>query len=196
MTELEAVNRMLTAIGEQEVSSITGSVLAEVAIARSELRIFTEELQSTSWDFNREVDYVLTPTVGNRIIIPQNATFVDSKYHWLKYIKRKEFTTDTHFSLYDQTNRTFEFTENVTVDITFKYNFDDLSFIVQNYITAKASRRFAGKVTVDAALENAAMRHEAEAMALFKEEEGETGDYNMNTGSYTMNSTLSRQAYR
>lgn len=62
-TELEAVNAMLSAIGEAPVST-TASTQPDVVMALNALRNATREVQSMGWKFNTEFGYALAPAAS------------------------------------------------------------------------------------------------------------------------------------
>ena len=55
MTELEAVNVLLTTIGEQPINSFWNQT-TDVTIARQVLNEVNREVQSQGWHFNTETD--------------------------------------------------------------------------------------------------------------------------------------------
>jgi hypothetical protein len=64
-TELEAVNAMLAAVGEQPLPSgtdLSTSTQADVAMALNILRNVTREVQSMGWKFNTEFGFEIVPT--------------------------------------------------------------------------------------------------------------------------------------
>ena len=51
-TELQAVNQMLSVIGEAPVNSITGTVTTDVSVAKNILDETSMSVQSMGWNFN------------------------------------------------------------------------------------------------------------------------------------------------
>jgi hypothetical protein len=60
-SELAAVNRLLSAIGEAPISDLTTSTREDVALAVSLLKEASVEVQSMGWRFNTEYGYELAP---------------------------------------------------------------------------------------------------------------------------------------
>jgi hypothetical protein len=54
MTELEAVNVLLTTIGEAPVNTLTGNQVTDVTVAKQVLLEISREIQSQGWHFNTE----------------------------------------------------------------------------------------------------------------------------------------------
>lgn len=134
LTELMAVNAMLSAIGEAPVSTITGSGLEDVAQAVAELERVSREVQQKGWWFNTECDYPIVPT-SNQIVFPSNALAADPTDQSKEYVWRAG-------KFYDLEDRTFTITDTIKVNVTWMYNFEDLPPVVRNYITAKAKEEF------------------------------------------------------
>lgn len=62
LTELEAVNSMLSAIGEAPVPALTGTGLTDVTMAVNILREVTRDVLSEGWRFNTEYSVDLEPS--------------------------------------------------------------------------------------------------------------------------------------
>ena len=76
-TELEAINVMLSAVGEAPINSLTGTLPVDARQAQSFLNEASKEIQSEGWSFNYEYDVVLTRDAGNSIALPTSALRVD-----------------------------------------------------------------------------------------------------------------------
>ena len=76
MTQLEAVNVLLTTIGEAPVNSLSGKQTTDVAIAQQVLNEVNREVQSRGWHFNTEYDVELILT-SKHIEPPIDAVRVD-----------------------------------------------------------------------------------------------------------------------
>ena len=67
-TELEAVNIMLSAIGEAPVSSLENTQLEDVAVAQNILNETIVDVQSTGYNFNTEYNFKINPDIdGNTL---------------------------------------------------------------------------------------------------------------------------------
>ena len=53
-TELEAVNTMLSMIGEAPVNSLTGTLPLDATIAKNTLTEISREVQAAGWHYNTE----------------------------------------------------------------------------------------------------------------------------------------------
>ena len=66
-TKLEAVNTMLSAIGEAPVTALNLG-LVEADIAETILESVSKEVQSQGYSFNRQLSVVFNPDSNNKII--------------------------------------------------------------------------------------------------------------------------------
>lgn len=173
-TELEAVNEMLNAIGEGQVSSIdTGN--ADVQQCVRLLRDHSRKLQKRGWWFNTETDFPITPDGNGNLVLPSNTLKVDTSAE-----DRWDYPLIQRGSkLYDPVNHTYVFTDDVTVDIVMGLEWSDLPQTARDYITASAGLEF---VDTDMATETrhsfTTERKNSAWLELIREE-GEASDYNM-----------------
>lgn len=63
-TELEAVNAMLSAIGEAPIADVDAATQADADIAISTLREVAREVQANGWRFNTEFGLAIAPTAA------------------------------------------------------------------------------------------------------------------------------------
>lgn len=152
MTELEAVNIMLRAIGEMPVSSVEENVLEdypEAQLAYQKLYEVSRQIQSIGLDCNTEERYPLTPDVNDNIILPANTMQVEA-HDKSNYIMRGN-------KLYNKDTYTYVFSDTVEVDLIMFLEFDELPQHVRDYIVVVAKKEFQtvllGAESLDAQLE-------------------------------------------
>lgn len=182
-TTLEAVNAMLATIGESPVTTVESvdPLPVDVAIALNALRFVSREVQTRSWNFNSETDYPLVRDGSGFIPVPQNAVRVDTTYEYSKYDVVVRGTR-----LYDRGEHTFVFPEDLKVDITFVLPFEDLPEPARNYITIRAGRRFQAGQIGSQVLHVLTEQDETDARALLLDDEGDSADFNILTGTFDM----------
>ena len=78
MTELEAVNILLTTIGEAPVNTLTGNQVTDVTIANQVLTEVSREVQAQGWHFNTEDKVVLSRNEFNQIVVPADVARIDT----------------------------------------------------------------------------------------------------------------------
>ena len=76
-SKLDAINTMLSAIGEAPVSSLS-SGLIEAEIAESILNTVDREVQSMGWHFNTELNKSFAQDTNGEIILPADILRADS----------------------------------------------------------------------------------------------------------------------
>lgn len=143
-TQLQALNKMLTAIGQAPVVSLDTSN-PEIATALSILDSVNREVQGEGWNFNTEVKYPFTPNLDNEIIIPDNVLQLsDNKYENVQQYQ----TVLRDGKLYDKISHSFTswLVSPVVCDVVWLFPFEDLPQVFKDYITQRAARVFAGSV--------------------------------------------------
>ena len=136
-TELQAINTMLSFIGESPVSSITGNIGTDVAVAKNILDETSMSVQSQGWFFNRELNITASRDTSNKVPLEANCVQVESSapyQYFYQYTIRNQY-------LYDLKNKTDIFTYDPTVDKVLVQQFEHLPEYARRYISVKASRR-------------------------------------------------------
>jgi hypothetical protein len=190
MTELEAVNMCLAAIGESPVNTLSNTGLADVASARAKLLEFSRTVQSTGWAFNTEAKFPLIRAADGTITAPANT---------LKASVDRSMS-DAQFSLrgqkvYDKANHTYIFTEDLKVTAVFFLDWDELPQTARQYIAICASRSFQGNNLSSDTLDKLTEDDELKALIALKDAEGDDGQYNMFTDSYSVANVWMRPGY-
>lgn len=170
MTELEAVNVLLTTIGETPVNTLTGNLVTDVTVAQQVLNEVSREVQSEGWHFNTEQGVKLTPNSSKEIVVPPDVSRIDAKY------------TDVTIrggKLFNLTERTFKFDNQLEVDIVYYQDFVDLPDQAKRYITVRAARIYSDRMINSETIHQMTLRDEQKALITLKEFEGDVGDYSM-----------------
>ena len=175
-TKLEAVNIMISVIGEAPVNTLgvgTGFIPVSVSQAESVLDETTKAVQSEGWHFNTEHEYPLTPdAVTKRIKLPGNTLSVDLD----PQIYTDSDPVQRGRKLYDRKNHTDIWTKEVKASITFELDFEELPEQFRHYITVKSARIFASRFLGNREIEGFALRDEIEAKARAIESDSENAD--------------------
>ena len=143
-TQLQAINQMLTGIGQAPVVSLD-IANPEIATALSILDSVNREVQGEGWNFNTEINYPFTPDIDGTITIPFNVLQIsDNKNSNVQQYQ----TVLRNGKLYDKIAHTYIFpTANpILCDVVWLFDFEDLAQVFQDYITQRATRVFAGSV--------------------------------------------------
>lgn len=146
-TQLDAVNQMLTGIGQAPVTSLD-SFNPEVATALSILNGANRSVQGEGWNFNTEYKYPFVADNNGDIFVPSTVLqLADNKIANVQ----KYQTVLRQGRLYDKVNHTYTFPANTTIycDVIWAFNFEDLPQIFKDYIVIKATRIFYDRVAGD-----------------------------------------------
>jgi hypothetical protein len=165
-TELEAINLMLSTIGETPVNSLSGVLPADVAMARNSLAAIVREIQLMGWHFNTEEDYPLPLGPNGEITVPPNvaAAFPPEGDLGLDVLVRGN-------RLYDRANHTYTFTEPVSLTVKLLLPFDSLPEAFKWYATVRAAMKFQDQVVGSDGLHNFTADDEARARVMAERED-------------------------
>lgn len=186
MTELEAVNVLLTTIGEAPVNTLTGNQVTDVTIAKQVLNEVSREVQSQGWHFNSETGVKLAPAIDKRIALPADTARIDIE--GIDVVPRSGY-------LFNKTDRTFTFDKTVEAEIVFYQDFEVLPDVAKRYITVRAARIYADRMINSETIHQMLAKDEQKALIDLKEFEGDTGDYSM-MDSYSVARVLYRGTKR
>lgn len=187
-SKLEAVNVMLSRIGESPVNTLT-SGLEDAELAETILNNSSREVQSKGWVFNTDIDYSLTPDATTKYInLPSNTLKVDTRD------TIRQSSTDVverGRRLYDRATHTYEFSDPVKVDIVTQLEFEDLPETARRYIMLKAARIFQDSVLGSESLHRFQQEDEERAWIELQDYQADTGDFNI-FDSYDVAETILR----
>tara|TARA_R110002153_G_scaffold96571_5_gene231055 strand:+ start:7 stop:618 length:612 start_codon:yes stop_codon:yes gene_type:complete len=188
-TELEAINVMLTNIGEAPVNSLESGVGLDASTAQIVLKESSRHTQAIGWFWNSE-HVRLSPDSSKNIILPLNTMKVrpigqSSQYAYVyrsgKLYNREPFTN------------TFEFDSAVELEITYELPFNDLPETARRYITFVASRMFQERKLGVQSISQQNRNDEARANAVLRQEENHVARRNVGNSSMSMKRILDRQ---
>ena len=192
ITELEAVNSLLSAIGEAAVSSLETATTVEVTQAKNLLSNVNRETQQKGWHFNTEWDVSLTRDINNKIPIGSSilSIYIEQKLTTIRGIQGVMY-------IYDLDNNTFTWTENITNAVTITLlDFQDTPQAVRQYVTTKAARIFQEEIIGQVSAEQINRTEEMETYADLLDDEAERAGYNVGYGTIDMiNMTKSYRRY-
>jgi len=182
LTELEAVNSLLSAIGEAAVSSLETATTVEVTQAKNLLSNVNRETQQKGWHFNTEWDVTLTRDVDNKIPIGTSilSIYVEQKLTTIRGISGVMY-------VYDLDSNTFTWTENLTNAVTITLlDFQDTPAALRQYVTTKAARIFQEEIIGQVSAEQINRQEEMETYADLLDDEAERAGYNVGYGTIDM----------
>jgi len=180
-TKLEAINTMLSCIGQAPLNTLEGTKSYFTIAAERILEDEVKRIQLQGWDFNSEDDYQLNPDVNNNIIIPPNLIMV--KFPTLyknRYVVREG-------KLYDKFEHTYDINKPLKCSVVWAFPFDDLPEVAKTYAKMSAAYKF---VKRELGAEKAAQFTQEdlmEARIALEQHELEIGEYTMIPDMYNGN---------
>lgn len=173
LTELEAVNIMLSAIGETPVNSLT-SGLVEAELAETILGQVSRSVQTQGWSFNRDIGVELSANNNGEVPLPNNVLSADSLnlYNSRNLIQRGQ-------KFWDRKELTYIINESVKADLVYELTFTDLPPIARSYITVRAARIFQDRIVGADTLHGFQKIDEDQALIALKDAEAEMQDHNI-----------------
>ena len=172
-TKLDAVNTMLSAIGEAPVNSLS-SGLVEAEIAETILNTVDREVQSMGWHFNTEYKKTFAQDTNGEIPLGTDILRADAHLdaNSKNLVKRG-------LKMYDRKNHTFAINEAVNLDVVVQLDFEDLPEVAKRYITLKSTRVFQDRVVGSNTLHDFQERDELAALMELREFDACTDDNNI-----------------
>mgnify|MGYP003339042591 FL=1 len=176
---LEAINRILQMMGEAPVNSLNGQYgLGQQA--EEMLKDVSRKVQTDGWSFNTDYERDLLPDAATKeIAVGTNVSRVvvdPYNYPSLDVVQRGA-------KLYDRRANSYQFTDAIKADITYILEWEELPEHARQYIAVKAGRHLQESILGSADLTRINMTIEAEARALFLEEETYASQNNMLRGN-------------
>ena len=176
-TELEAVNTILSTIGEAPLSTLTGSLPVDGTTAKNVLNEINREVQSAGWHFNSHYKVDLSRDSNNKIPVGTDVLRVELN---TKYDKSSYDVVQRDSYLYNlaKNSETFDqdFTDN---SIVYLLDFSKLPEPARRYITIRAARVFHDRTLGANTLHKFSSEDEARSLAVMKQDEANTADHSI-----------------
>tara|TARA_B110000285_G_scaffold60646_1_gene69636 strand:- start:1188 stop:1829 length:642 start_codon:yes stop_codon:yes gene_type:complete len=181
MSELQAVNMMLTTIGEQPIANLNDKAgLQDASIAQDILHNTSRQVQSRGWIFNTDLQKILSPDSttagGGKIKVDSNVLRIDTTS---KVRSNKTDIVERAGYLYDREKNTNLFTDPVTVDYVTFLPFESIPESARRYIAVKSARVFHDRVVGSGELHAFFQQDEMQAWSDLLEYQSEIGDFNI-----------------
>jgi len=188
-TELEAVNTILSTIGEAPLNTLVGSLPVDGTIAKNVLSEVAREVQSEGWHFNTHYKATLTRDTNNKIPLATNVVRVE--------LDPNLYSKGT-YDIVQRDNYIFNLAKNTDVfdkdfeDVTIVYllTFEQMPEQAKRYITIRASRIFHDRTLGANTIHKFTQEDEKRALSILKQAEASTGDYTIfdtPSQAYTIN---------
>ncbi len=189
-TELSAVNSILGAIGQSPVTTLGTYVVntnnistyenPEISFVHNLLKECNIDVQNEGWSFNREDHVTKTPDSNGYVSVPNNVLRMDMTDGQVGSTGLNNKFNDVvkrNGRLYDKVDHTDVFSGDITVNIVWLFEFEDLPSVFKRYITYKASTRAATQLVANPQLVQLLAHQELQARAACMEYECNQGDH-------------------
>lgn len=196
MTELEAVNTLLSIIGEAPVASLADTSTNEISdsvLARRTLDEVSRDVQAEGWSWNTDREVELTKNGSNKFPVEASALHVTFSPH--RYCNKDLVVRGLY--VYDRLNKSSVFTDDtglIADEVVYKLDWDDLPHAAQQYIAIRAGRIYANRYVNSSPVYVYTVEDEEYARTMLMRAEERTQKNNLLTGS--LNMTQPRLTYR
>ena len=177
-TELEAVNVILSTIGESPLNSLSGSLPVDGTMAKNVLSEISREVQSAGWHFNTHYKYTLTRDTNNNIPVATNVVRVELDPNLES--KSSYDLVQRDGKLYNLAKNTDIFDKDFT-DVTQVYllPFNEIPEQAKRYITIRSARVFHDRTLGANTLHKFSQEDEKQALSILRNAESRTGDFSI-----------------
>mgnify|MGYP005676844213 CR=1 FL=1 len=178
-TELEAVNTILSTIGEAPLSTLTGSLPVDGTMAKSVLNEINREVQSMGWHFNTQPKVTLSKDAGNSTI-PLATNVLRVQLNPYLHSKTDYDIVQRDNILFNLVTNTSTFTEDLKdVKIVYLLDFSEIPEQAKRYITIRSARVFHDRTLGANTLHKFSLQDEEKSLVILKQAEASTGDYSV-----------------
>lgn len=185
VTELDAVNEILSAVGSSPVSTIEGDSNVDVINALNILNGVSLEIQTRGWDFNTESAVALKADF-EKGVVPCPPDFIRYFSEGYKLIQRDGY----FFDVLTQSNI---FTDGLTLDtLVRKVSFQELPPVFRKYITVRAARVFQARYLGSPDIDKHLLTAESDAYADIVDYDLTSGKYNIYNDDTTISQNIQR----
>jgi hypothetical protein len=185
-SELDAVNTILSIMGETPVNTLDVAGNLHVEQAQARLREYSRDIQERGWHFNTDQDYSMARNGANRIPVPDNVLHITTSgnhKHKYKVVERGGF-------LYDIEEQSFTFDEALLCRVVWFMEFDEIPEAARRYITIRAARALQERMVGAETTHKFTADDEAMALGSLNRAELRLRKANMLTGSWSVFQTI------
>ena len=177
-SELEAVNTILSTIGEAPLNTLSGSLPVDGTIAKNVLSEVSREVQSQGWHFNTHYKVTLSRDTNNKIPLATNIVRVEVDPR--RYSKVSYDIVQRNNELYNLAKNEDTFDTNFKdATVVYLLPFDEIPEQAKRYITIRSARIFHDRTLGANTIHKFSQEDEAKALTILKQAESSTGDYSI-----------------
>ena len=178
-TELEAINIILSTIGEAPLSTLTGSLPVDGTMAKSVLNEINREVQSMGWHYNTQPNVTLSKDAGNNTI-PLATNILRVELNPYKHSKTDYDIVQRNDVLFNLVTNSSIFTEDLEeVKVVYLLDFSEIPEQAKRYITIRSARVFHDRTLGANTLHKFSLEDEEKSLVILRQAEASTGDYSV-----------------
>ena len=152
MNYLEAINTILSVIGEAPISTLSdlqSNEITDAALAQRTLDEVNTQVQNEGWGWNTNYAVSIQPDITDEYVLPSNALqtiFSPNRYAQKQYVVRGN-------RVYDRESQTYKIADGanpqplVADSMVMKLEWADLPFAAQQYLAIRAARIYSDRFT-------------------------------------------------
>ena len=189
-SKLDAVNTLLSIIGEAPVNSLTAPLPGDASLAERILNEISREVQGAGWSWNTMLyDSIPLDTVTGQSNLPSNTLAV--RFNPLAYPDQRFVLRGTR--LFDRLRNSYDLratasvavvgtATNLVAEIVEELDWDSIPETGRRYIMIRAGRIFANRAVTSSSIEAYTAEDEKEALKILKRTEDMSQNYNFISG--------------
>ena len=172
-TKLEAINTMLSCIGQAPLNTLEGTKSYFTIAAEKILDDETKRIQMQGWDFNSEDCFQFNPDAEGIIEIPDDLIMIKFPTRYKnRYVVREG-------KLYDKFRHTYEITQPIKCSVVWCFAFEDLPEVARQYARISAAYKFVKRELGADKASQYTQEDVLEARITLEQHELEIGEYTM-----------------
>lgn len=184
ITKVEAVNRLLAAIGEDPVTTLSAG-LDDAEAAENFLDRVSHDIQAAGWHANTDEKVKIVADATGQYPVSDSWLEVDTveEHRYIDVAVRTDIN-DGQRKLFDTRydRRTFTFTQSyLYLKIVNEYDFEDLPPLLQAFIAADAAVKYQQSELSSGTIDRYLQQQRLEAWTLFQASEEDQDDCNVLT---------------
>jgi len=191
-TKLQAINTMLSVIGEPPVNSLSAQ-RADSLMAQNLIDEVAREVLTYGWHFNTEDNVILIPDnttgyiyIGDTVVRVDMDPMYDATYDIVVRGNR----------LYNRKTNSYSFAEQLKVQQVILMDFEEMPEVAKRYVAVRAARIFQDRMVGATTLHGFTAIEETTALTKLQEYENEVGDYSIFQSNDMIRPFLRRGSYR
>ena len=194
-SELEAVNTILSTIGEAPLNTLSGSLPVDGTIAKNVLSEVSREVQSQGWHFNTHYKVTLSRDTNNKIPLATNIVRVEVDPR--RYSKVSYDIVQRNNELYNLAKNEDTFDTNFKdATVVYLLPFDEIPEQAKRYITIRSARIFHDRTLGANALHRFSQQDELVALSILKQAEASVADHNIFNSHDQMTTVARSRSYK